>query len=299
MDSRFNNFQLDLSERAAVPRSLNFDIAFKSAKKLKDYLWTVIHNEKTNRTLYYRLVEAGFNRLVLIKDQALEILPGKFLKVYFVLRKEDKGSRGRYGLHKKWLFLKESRIIISLYTDVDEDRIIWTDDYVSTIDHELTHAFQSMDIAVRYLYFKNRHVPNYTPSYDDIIKFTDKVNEKNMDYNKSRFKDKDKDPEAYLNYLSSSRELGARAHSLLRALASKDKALLDDVISYCEQGWPDFDFINRKLSRGNWVGWRDINNYGKKEIEAWGIREEETYAYELKQELLIKLYGFYKIHYKQ
>ena len=116
MDSRFNNFQLDLSERAAVPRSLNFDIAFKSAKKLKDYLWTVIHNEKTNRTLYYRLVEAGFNRLVLIKEGFDDVT---------VLVELMKGKKGISDIDLKNIGIlfagDRARILIKLQLDACEN----------------------------------------------------------------------------------------------------------------------------------------------------------------------------------
>lgn len=294
---RFSNLPIELTERAAIPKSFSFSVGMNSADKLKNYLWDVIHNERANRKLYYRLLDVGFNRPVLIKDQALEILPGKFMKVYFVLRdrRVDKGPRGTSGLHG--IIFKESRITISLNADVENDCILWSDRYESTIDHEITHAFQSMEVAIRYLFAKNRKIPNYRPSYDDILRWTDKVNEKNRVFNK-RFKDKDKDPNKYLEYLASDRELGARAHALLRELYAKDKNLFKDVINHCERGWPDFAFINKWLNRGNWHGWAELTSFGKTEMQAFDIKEEETYAYYLKQELLNKLYQFYKIHYK-
>ena len=79
---KFNNFQIDISERAAIPKSFSFATGVDSAERLKNYLWNVIHNERANRKLYYRLLDVGFNRPVLIRDQALELLPGKFIKVY-------------------------------------------------------------------------------------------------------------------------------------------------------------------------------------------------------------------------
>ena len=184
-----------------------------------------------------------------------------------------------------------------MFADPETDSIVWHDSYEATIDHEVTHAFQSMEVAIRYLYLKNRHIPNYTPSYDDILRFMDKVNEKNRKYNQ-KFKDKRNDPNAYWTYLSSDREVGARAHALLKQLYAKDRNLFNDVIDYCENGWPNFDYINRRLSQGDWHGWKEITNFGKTEMAAWNIREEETYAYALKQELLNKLYEFYRIHYK-
>lgn len=295
MDKRFNNFQLEISERASIPKSFSFATGMASAEKLKDYLWKIIHNERTNRKLYYRMIEVGYNKPILARDQAIELLPGKFLKVYFVLRKPEARLRGSSGI--QGLIFKESRITISLFADPETDSIIWHDSYEATIDHEITHAFQSMEVAIRYLYLKNRHIPNYTPSYDDILRFMDKVNEKNRKYNQ-KFKDKRKDPNAYWTYLSSDREVGARAHALLKQLYAKDRNLFNDVIDYCENGWPNFDYINRRLSQGDWHGWKEITNFGKTEMAAWNIREEETYAYALKQELLNKLYEFYRIHYK-
>lgn len=298
MDNMFNNIPIELTERAAIPKSFSFATGVNSAEKLKDYLWKVIHNERANRKLYYRLLEVGFNRPVLIRDQALEILPGKFIKVYFVLRDrtKDRGPRGSSGI--AGLIFKESRITISLNADVENDCILWSDTYEATIDHEITHAFQSIEVAIRYLFAKNKNIPNYQPSYDDIIKWMNKVNDKNRDFNK-RFKGKETDPNKYIEYLSSDREMGARAHALLRELYAKDKSLFKDVISYCEQGWPNFDYINRQLIKNRWHGWTELTNFGKTEMQAWNIREEETYAYALKQDLLKKLYEFYKIQYKQ
>lgn len=295
---KFNNFQIDISERAAIPKSFSFATGVDSAERLKNYLWNVIHNERANRKLYYRLLDVGFNRPVLIRDQALELLPGKFIKVYFVLRDrtKDRGPRGTSGLHG--LIFKESRITISLDADVENDCILWSDKYEATIDHEITHAFQSMEVAIRYLFAKNKNIPNYKPSYDDIFRWMDKVNDKNRDFNK-RFKGKEKDPNKYLAYLSSDREMGARAHALLRELAAKDRNLFNDVISFCEHGWPSFNYLNKQLSRGNWHGWSELTRFGKSEMEAFNIREEETHSYALKQELLNKLYEFYRIQYKQ
>ena len=292
----FNNFPIELSERGSVPKSFSFATGVHSGERLKDYLWKVIHNEKTNRELYYRLVSVGFNKPVLIRDQALEILPGKYIKVYFTLKDKDKGSRGSSGVTGS--IFKESRIIISLYADVDNDTIIWLDRYESTIDHEITHAFQSIEIAIRYLKLKNNKIPNYQPSYDDIIKWMNKVNIKNRDFNK-KFKNMNTDPNVYIQYLSSSRELGARAHALLRQLYSKDRSLFDDVISFCENGWPSFDYIDKELTQGKWPGWKELADFENTEIEAWGIKKQETYAYALKQELIKKLYEFYRIQYKQ
>ena len=298
MKDVFTNFPIELSERAAIPKSFSFATGVNSAEKLKDYLWKVIHNEKANRKLYYRLLEVGFNKPVLIRDQALEIFPGKFIKVYFVLRdrRKDFGPRGSSGI--SGLVFKESRITISLDADVENDCILWHDRYESTIDHEITHAFQSIEIAIRYLFLKNKHIPNYQPSYDDIIKWMNKVNIKNSEYNK-KFKGYDKDPNKYVAYLSSDRELGARAHALLRELYAKDKVLFKDVIRFFEQGWPSFEYLDKQLIKNNWHGWTELTKLQNNEQEAFGIRPEDTHGYALKQELLKKLYGFYKVQYKQ
>lgn len=297
MNSHFNNFLIDLDERAAIPRSFSFETGVKSAEKLKDFLWKVIHNDRANRKFYLMLLDKGFDRPVLATDQAIELLPGKFIKVYFVLRDGTKNApRGTSGFGG--LIFKESRIVISLYADVEEDRLLWSDSYDATIDHEVTHAFQSMDVAIRYLQAKNRKNPNYQPSYDEILKWMTKVNIKNSDFNK-RFKGKESDPNKYLAYLASDREMGARAHALLRQLYAKDQNLFNDVIDFCEQGWPDFDYINRRLSKSNWHGWAELTNFGRKEMQAFGIAEEETQAYALKQDLLNRLYAIYSAQYRR
>ena len=287
----------ELDERASVPRALNFSTGVKSAEKLKNWLYKVIHNESANRKLYLRLLDAGFNKPVLAKGLSLEVLPGKFIDVYFILRddpnKGPRGSSGAYGL-----IFKESRITLSLYADVENDYIRWSERYESTIDHELTHAFQSMEVAIRYLFLKNKNIPNYSPSYDDIMKWMTKVNVKNRSYNK-QFKDKKTDPNVYVKYLASDREMAARAHALLRELYKRNRSLFNDVIEFCQTGWPSFDYINRKLMSDNYHGWTELTSLSRSEIETFNIREVETYGYALKQKLLDKLYDFYTTQYKR
>lgn len=297
MYNRFNNFQLDLQERVSVARSFSIATGVNSAEKLKEYLWKVIHNENANRKLYYRLLDAGLNKPVLIRDQALEILPGKFIDIYFVLRDANKSApRGQQGVDNS--IFKKSRINISLYANLEDDYIEWRDTYPATIDHELTHTFQSMDIAVRYLLQKNRKFPNYQPNYDDIIKLMTRINDKNRKFN-TKFKGLNTDFNIALDYISSDREMGARAHAFLRQLYSKDKNLFNDVISYCEHGWPTFDYLNRKLSKGNWHGWSDLDNLSRNEIKALGYKEEETNGFALKYDFLDKAYDWYTTQYKQ
>lgn len=297
MYDRFNNFPIDISERASIPRSFDISIGMNSGEKLKRYLWDVIHNERANRKLYFRLMDAGINKPVLARDQAIELLPGKFIKVYFVL-KDIRNKNKLFGTSRvTGLIFKESSITISLFADIDNDMIVWLDSYSTTIDHEITHAFQNMEVAIRYLYLKNRHIPNYTPSFDDVIKWMTKAGIKNKEILKK--KNKNKSPEEkYLNYLSSDRELAAPAHALLRELYSKDKRLYDAVISFCEHGWPSFDTIDKELSKGKWEGWYKLTLFGDSEMKSWNIRYEETYCYALKHELLEKLYEIYKLHYK-
>ena len=63
------------------------------------------------------------------------------------------------------------------------------------------------------------------------MKWMTKVNVKNRSYNK-QFKDKKTDPNVYVKYLASDREMAARAHALLRELYKRNRSLFNDVIEF-------------------------------------------------------------------
>ena len=295
MDNKYNSFDFDIQERAAIPRSFSIKTGMDSANKLKNYLYRVIHNPEANQKLYFSLLDKGFDRQVLIRGLGLELLPGKFIDVYFKLKKEHKGAMGQSGA--TGFIIKNSRIVIALYADIENDCIVWEDSYITTIDHEITHAFQAIEVAIRYLQIKNKHIPSYSPSFDEIMKWMTKVNLHNQKYTK-QLKDMRTNPETYLKYLSSPGEIGARAHALFRELYAKDRNLLAEIIEYCEYGHPNFHYINRKLSQGKWHGWTEMTNMSKREMEDFGLTEQETNGYALKHELLNRLFGFYTAQYK-
>ena len=298
MNSYFNNFPIDLNE-VAIPRSVNMDMGLKSVDKFIKYLWNIIQNEDTNRRLYYKLMDKGLNTPILMRNQSIEILPGKFIKIYLVLVDSTDptlafSSKGSYRNNSSSLdiFKEGWSLRIFLPVDIEEDLILWDDELPAVLDHEITHVYQHLDAAIRYLRFKNRFNPKYKVNYDEVMKILNIVNLKGGKRNFQKYANLQNDINVYISYLSSREEMGARATALLRQLA-KDKDLLREILHYCEIGQPSFEIVNKKLDKKSLHGWSELNQLCQSEIKVLNIREEDTVGYFLKKQLLNTLYDLF------
>lgn len=298
MDSRYNNLPIEMNEWA-ISKSFSVKTADRSAKRLKEHLWAIINDEESNQKLYWHLEEQGFNKPVRIKSEAVEILPGKYVSVYFTLVDSSKVGRnvihGSFGTTNN----KEMYIEITLYGNTNDDLIEWHDSYLATIDHEIAHGLQYIEFAIRYLRFYNRHNSNYKIDYNEVMKLAIKISYERIEKIKQRTKNLE-EIEKYYSYLH--RDLEARAKGLLIELASYQPELLRDVLNSYRRGKPSLKYIDKEFANSgrDWHGWKELDDFQKDEQSGvLYVPDENTQGYHLKQELIKKLYLFYMNQYKR
>ena len=147
----------NIDEAKPYNPDVDMSYGYRSAAKILQTLYRLITSERHNRTLYQRLYEqlmrtrTGGDPSVPFSNLRVEIVPGQFIPVYLYLMNTGKSAAGTFGSKKQRWSFPSSRITIGLYGDPDEEIIQWTDDYESTLDHEIHHAYQALAVGDRLL----------------------------------------------------------------------------------------------------------------------------------------------------
>lgn len=300
----------------AMPREVNIDLGFESANRVLNQLYNICKNAKANGILYDKLEYAmehpkngdysipvkGLN-IALTKDIVLPV----YLYLNHVNAKGKRTSLGSYKTTRRLFSDPKPRIMLGLYGDPEDRFIGWFPaDYEQTLDHEVTHAYQKLEVANRSLKMKKKS-SEYQPTEKELGSELGRVgirpgSGKLLDKAKSATSPEES-LKGRIEYYKRRGELGANAHALMRQLVKyyglESMETLGNHLSF---GKPSFEEIDRSiLSDPNFksTAWYSLTSLAQHEQRVFGIRNlDQTEGYNLKKELLKLVYDYYKRYYK-
>lgn len=299
----------------AMPKEINIDLGFESANRVMNQLYNICKNAKANAELYNRLEYAmdhpkGGDYTVEVKGLNIYLTKDISLPVRLYLNHESPSGKrtalGSYRSSKRKFSSSKLTITLGLYGDPAERYVAWFPaEYEQTLDHEVTHAYQKLEVANRSIKMKNKS-SQYKPSDKELGNELKRVSSrpgsgKILDKAKSATS-AEENLRGRIEYYKRKGELGANAHALMRQLVkfygTDSMEILGNHLSF---GKPSFDEIDKSLladSNFKSTIWYSLTSLAQHEQKIFGIRNlDQTEGYNLKKELLKLVYDYYKRYY--